>query len=121
MTAKAQTHDPGEGRRRILEAALDEFATFGVDGTTLRQIAERAGTQHQLIVYHFKSKDLLSRAVVAEICVGVRAQILAIEHDAKTLGPAQALRQLVRYFVQLTAARPQLHRRIGTITALFDG
>ncbi len=112
MAKKAQTQEPGDGRRRILEAALEEFATFGVDGTTLRQIAERAGTQHQLIVYHFKSKDLLWRAVVADICVDVRAQILAIEHDAKSLGPAQALRELVRYFVQLIAARPQLHRML---------
>lgn len=112
MAAKAQAQDSSDGRRRILDAALEEFATFGVDGTTLRQIAERAGTQHQLIVYHFKSKDALWQAVVTDICGGVRASIRALERDAKTLGPAEALRQLVREFVQLTAARPQLHRML---------
>lgn len=112
MAAKAQIHDLSDGRQRILEAALEEFATFGVDGTTLRRIAERAGTQHQLIVYHFKSKDALWKAVVATICGNVRAGLLELEHSAKTLGPAEALRQLVREFVQLTAARPQLHRML---------
>lgn len=111
MAAQAK-HDPGDGRRRILDAALEEFATFGVDGTTLRRIAERAGTQHQLIVYHFKSKDALWKAVVADICVNVRSLILGLERDSKVLGPAKALRQLVRDVVQLTAARPQLHRML---------
>ena len=112
MAAKARDQDLADGRRRILEAALEEFATFGVDGTTLRRIAERAGTQHQLIVYHFKSKDALWKAVVADICAKVRPVTLALERDAKALGPAQALRQLVREIVQLTAARPQLHRML---------
>jgi AcrR family transcriptional regulator len=112
MAARAQVRDLGDGRRRILEAALEEFATFGVDGTTLRQIAERAGTQHQLIVYHFKSKDALWRAVVTDICANVRSGIQALERDAKAMGPAKALRQLAREFVQLTAARPQLHRML---------
>lgn len=112
MAARAQVRDLGDGRRRILEAALEEFATFGVDGTTLRQIAERAGTQHQLIVYHFKSKDALWKAVVADICTNVRTIIVAVERDAKAVGPAKALRQLVRDFVHLTAARPQLHRML---------
>ncbi len=112
MAAKAQMHDLADGRRRILDAALEEFSTFGVDGTTLRRIAERAGTQHQLIVYHFKSKDALWKAVVADICVNVRAGLAVLERDAKMLGPAEALRQLAREFVQLTAARPQLHRML---------
>jgi TetR/AcrR family transcriptional regulator len=112
MAARAQVRDLGDGRRRILEAALEEFATFGVDGTTLRQIAERAGTQHQLIVYHFKSKDALWRAVVTDICANVRSGIQALERDAKAMGPAKALRQLVRDFVHLTAQRPQLHRML---------
>lgn len=112
MAVKAQVRDLGDGRRRILEAALEEFATFGVDGTTLRRIAERAGTQHQLIVYHFKSKDALWKAVVADICTNVRSMIAALERDAKALGPANALRQLVRDAVRVTAAQPQLHRML---------
>ncbi|MBP6013395.1 MAG: TetR family transcriptional regulator [Alphaproteobacteria bacterium] len=112
MAAKAHVKDLGDGRRRILEAALEEFATFGVDGTTLRQVAERAGTQHQLIVYHFKSKDALWKAVVADICVIGRTMMLTLERDAKALGPAAALRQLVREMVHLTARQPQLHRML---------
>jgi AcrR family transcriptional regulator len=101
-----------EGRDRILAAALEEFSTHGVDGTTLRQIAERAGTQHQLIVYHFKSKDTLWKAVVADICTETHDWMRALEAEQKALGPANALKVMVSRFVAFTARRPELHRML---------
>lgn len=101
-----------EGRDRILAAALEEFSTHGVDGTTLRQIAERAGTQHQLIVYHFKSKDTLWKAVVADICAENLEWVAALEREHRKLSPANALRQMVSRFVSFTARRPELHRML---------
>lgn len=101
-----------EGRDRILAAALEEFSTHGVDGTTLRQIAERAGTQHQLIVYHFKSKDTLWKAVVADICAETHDWMKALEAEQKALGPANALKMMVSRFVAFTARRPELHRML---------
>jgi AcrR family transcriptional regulator len=101
-----------DGRGRILAAALEEFATFGVDGTTLRQIAERAGTQHQLIVYHFKTKDALWKAVVQDICSESMRAIDVFETETNTMPPARALRRLIGEFVHFTAQRPQLHRML---------
>ncbi len=49
----------------IKEAALRLFAERGVDGVTVRQIAEAAGQKnHAAVGYHFGSKDDLVRAVV---------------------------------------------------------
>ena len=52
-----------DGRSRILVAALHVFATSGFEGSSLRQIARHAGEMHQLVVYHFKTKDELIAAM----------------------------------------------------------
>lgn len=50
-------------RSRILQAAEGLFATFSYDGTSLRRIAAEAGYELSLVLYHFRSKELLYQAV----------------------------------------------------------
>ncbi len=50
-------------RARIREAAFRRFAAQGVAATSLRTIAEDAGTSAALVVHHFGSKEGLVRAV----------------------------------------------------------
>ena len=50
-------------RARIREAAFRLFAAHGVEGTSLRAIAEEAGTSAALVMHHFGSKVGLVRAV----------------------------------------------------------
>jgi AcrR family transcriptional regulator len=52
-------------RLAIMKAALAEFAEKGFEGASTRGIGERAGVQHPLITYHYRTKDILWRAVAA--------------------------------------------------------
>jgi TetR/AcrR family transcriptional regulator, regulator of cefoperazone and chloramphenicol sensitivity len=54
-------------RRRILETALDIFATEGYEGASTRLLAERAGVNLPAIQYYFGSKEGLYRAVIEYI------------------------------------------------------
>jgi AcrR family transcriptional regulator len=54
-------------RRRILETALQVFATEGYEGASTRQLAERAGVNLPAIQYYFGSKEGLFRAVIESI------------------------------------------------------
>lgn len=54
-------------KKRILEAAEDQFAEFGFAGTALRGIAEASGASVPLIVFHFKDKQGVYDAVKADI------------------------------------------------------
>ena len=63
----SKASDNLDGRARILAAALQVFATSGFEGSSLREIAAHAGVQHQLVVYHFRTKDALWREVVSSI------------------------------------------------------
>src|SRR3569833_3373298 len=63
-----------ETRDRIINTAARLFAEFGYHGVSLRTIAKEAGVQASLAQYHFKTKELVFRAVF-ERC------ILPINHD----------------------------------------
>ncbi len=57
--------------RHIKAVALKLFAERGIDGVTVRQIAEAAGQKnHAAILYHFGSKDMLVRELLID---GARA------------------------------------------------
>lgn len=53
-------------RRRILEAAVVEFAEHGIAGARVDRIASSAESNKQLIYQYFGSKDALFRAVLAQ-------------------------------------------------------
>lgn len=75
------------GRARIRQAAFRLFAQQGVEGTSMRRIAEAAGTSAALVVHHFGSKDGLVRAVDAAAVATFRAELA----EVSTTQPADAL------------------------------
>lgn len=112
VAAQHETQEGADARGRILAAGRATFATAGFDGTTLRAVADRAGVQHQLIVYHFGTKLALWKAVVSDMCDENKTWLAEIERTAQQLGAAAALSALVSAFVRFTARRPELHRML---------
>lgn len=51
------------GRARIRNAALELFAARGIGGTSMRQVADRAGVTVGLVTHHFGTKESLRKAV----------------------------------------------------------
>ena len=49
----------------LRRVALQEFATAGYLGTSLQQIADRAGVSKATVLYHFSSKEVLLEAVLS--------------------------------------------------------
>ncbi|MFD7659823.1 TetR family transcriptional regulator [Actinosynnema sp. NPDC059797] len=65
MTApRKRTRDPEAHRAAILDAARAAFAERGYDRATIREIAQRAGVTHGLVMRHFTSKEQLFLAAV---------------------------------------------------------
>ncbi len=58
---KARTEDSAE---RILKAAEQEFAKYGLEGARVDRIAKKASANKAMIYYHFQSKDKLYRTVI---------------------------------------------------------
>lgn len=67
-----QTRVPAEGRRQqILDVATDLFARQGFNGTTTRQIAQRAAVNEAIIFRHFPTKEDLYWAVIEYQCTAL--------------------------------------------------
>jgi len=84
--------DADRSRRRLLDAALDEFSAKGFAGARVSDIAERAGVNRQLITYYFGGKDGLYAAVqspwfahaatIDAPALGLAEQVTRYLHDA---------------------------------------
>jgi AcrR family transcriptional regulator len=92
-------------RRRVLEAAIDAFGSRGFEGTSTRELVDRAGVNLVAIHYHFGGKEALYRRAAEHIADTIR------ERGRAGLGRARA-----------AATRPDTTRAelIECICELFD-
>ncbi len=56
-----------ENEGRILEAALETFSAYGFRGATIDQIAETAGMSKPNILYYFRNKEDMHRALLDQL------------------------------------------------------
>jgi AcrR family transcriptional regulator len=70
-------------RRRILDAALEVFASEGYEGASTRLLAERAGVNLPAIQYYFGSKEGLYRAVIDSIIKHTEAHMAPLAARVK--------------------------------------
>ncbi len=61
---KPATRIQEKNRKTILDAGLDVFSQFGFRGTTLDQIADRAGLSKPNLLYYFPSKEAVHTALL---------------------------------------------------------
>lgn len=64
--------------QRILEAAEEVFHEKGYNGTRMREIAERAGTNKGLLHYYFKTKERLFEAIFSVALHRMMSRIQAV-------------------------------------------
>lgn len=96
--------------RRILDVAEELFATRGYDGTSLRQIAERAGIRQPGLYNHFAGKQALYEAVL------FRALNPMAEALSRHMESASSLRQ----YTDLPAVMTDLLLEHPQMAALFN-
>ncbi len=93
--------DPDRTRRRILEAATEEFARHGLGGARVDRIAARSRANKRMLYYYFGSKEKLFLAALEESYARIRSAERELDLEHKD--PREALRRLVdftwRYFV----------------------
>jgi TetR/AcrR family transcriptional regulator len=99
-----------ETRVAILEAALSEFARNGFEGASTRRIAERAGLHHPLITYHFRTKDILWRAVAERAFGEIRGMWDERIPKDSVLSPVDRVREEFRSFLQFTMEHLDFHQ-----------
>ncbi len=97
-----ETRDAEETQRRtqIMDAALEEFASQGFRGATIKRIAKRAHLQSQALIYwYFSSKEELFQAVLSR-----HLPILQLVLDPGALldrPPEEVLPQIARAYLAM--------------------
>ena len=69
----------GQGRARVLAAALELFALHGVSGTSLQMIGDHLGVTKAAVYYQFHAKEDIVLAVVESAVEQLRGHIEAAE------------------------------------------
>lgn len=73
----ASAHVPGDGKGRILQAAMRLFAARGFNAVSISDVAEAAHVVKSAIYHYYTSKDSLYLAVLDETCRQSREQMEA--------------------------------------------
>ncbi len=67
LDARRRTRIQTKNREAILDAGLDVFSNHGFRGTTLDQIADRAGLSKPNLLYYFPSKEAIYVALLSQL------------------------------------------------------
>lgn len=99
--APAPSTTTSEAAQPLKAVALKLFAERGIDGVTVRQIAEAAGQKnHASITYHFGSKDALIRELIVDGARIVDERRNAELDRAKELGGPRSVVEVMRILVE---------------------
>jgi AcrR family transcriptional regulator len=95
-TSIARRADEGDARHQLVLAALECFASHGIEGVSLRTITTAAGQLNQSAVhYHFGNKNGLVAAVLDFVNEMLAPAQAAAEAELARTGPASSVRDIV--------------------------
>lgn len=94
-------------RNAILAAALEFFSQFGIHGTSLDKVAERADVSKTNLLYYFPSKEELYIAVLKDLLDVWVAPLRALRADQH---PLEAIRDYIRLKLEVSRDHPQASR-----------
>ena len=114
MSKSEATHprDAGFTRRRILDAALKEFATHGYGGARIDRVATEAEVSKPMIYNYVGDKDALYKAALKEAYVQIRdgERQIATDH----MDPEDAIRELARFTMEHFIQKPWFISMLNT-------
>jgi TetR/AcrR family transcriptional regulator len=96
-----------EKEERILEAALDVFSAHGFRGSTVDQIAEVAGLSKPNLLYYFRTKEAMHRALIDRVLFTWLEPLRAF--DAKG-DPESEIRSYIRRKLEMARDFPRASR-----------
>ena len=87
--------NPARNQERILLAATEEFARYGLGGARVDRIAARAGANKRMLYYYYGNKEDLFLAVLEARYAHIRRAELGLH--LLDLDPVQGMRRMVEF------------------------
>lgn len=83
---------------QILQAAEELFAGKGYEGTSVRDIAQKAAVNVAMISYYFGSKEKLLESLILQRTEQTSMVLAGLSHD-KNMDPWEKIDKIVEYYV----------------------
>jgi AcrR family transcriptional regulator len=93
--ARSGQRNPVRNQERILAAATEEFARYGLGGARVDRIAARAGANKRMLYYYYGNKEDLFLAVLEARYAHIRRAELGLH--LLDLDPVRGMRRLVEF------------------------
>lgn len=103
----------GDTRAAILAAARRVFAERGLDGTSVREVAEAARVNNAMIYYHFKDKDDLYQSVLSD-----SFSVLKAIWDNEIFRSSAPVRQKIQRYIEGAIRFHQMNEDLRRIMAM---
>ncbi len=94
-------------RRLILDAALEVFSAYGFRGSTVDQIAEKAGMSKPNLLYYFPRKQNIYVTVLEDT---LATWLEPFEHINPDGDPLEELRRYIAVKLEMSAKKPEASR-----------
>ena len=85
-------------KERILKAAIELFASKGFDGTSVRNIAEKAGLSVAGMFYYFSSKEEILYQIMTMFMDAAYQKIMQIYNT--DIDPIEKLSEICKFYVE---------------------
>ena len=95
-TGEPSTFTQRKRRDQLVDCAIDAIVELGFQGTSVAEVARRAGVSKGVVTYHFAAKDDLIFAVVAEIFDSIKE---ALELRLRDTAPARFVADYINAWV----------------------
>lgn len=96
-----------EKEELILEAALEVFSQRGFHGSTIDQIAEVAGMSKPNLLYYFRTKEAMHRALIDRVLENWLEPLQAFDADGD---PEEEIRSYIRRKLEMAREFPRESR-----------
>ena len=94
-------------KHRLIAAAQECIAEFGIANTTTRKVAERVGVSHGTIAYYFKNRKGLLDAAMIDLATAYVDRLYSLEDETQYGPPGpEALDKLVDSWIERNRAGP---------------
>lgn len=97
--------NPARNQERILRAATEEFARYGLGGARVDRIAARAGANKRMLYYYYGNKEDLFLRVLEARYAHIRHAELGLH--LLDLDPVQGMRRLVAFTWEYYLKHPE--------------
>ena len=96
-----------EKEEKILQAALDVFSAYGFRGATIDQIAEAAGMSKPNLLYYFRTKEAIHRALLDRMLFTWLEPLQAFDSEGN---PETEIRSYIRRKLEMSRDYPRESR-----------